>query len=97
MSRKSMMLALCFSLATATISSTAFAKGEPQPGDDRGRNGGKGKLTIQSKGEPQPGDDRGQHSGPHKLMAKGQPEPGDDRGGVNKHPQPGDDRGRRNG
>ena len=51
-----------------------LAKGELQPGDDRG-----GK-----KGEPQPGDDRRGKGHPVRL-AKGEPQPGDDRGGTG-HP-----------
>ena len=82
MSRKSMMLAICFSLATATVSSTAFAKGQPEPGDDRGRNSGKGKFSgprcpkvkpvdqTAAKGEgQQPGDDRGNHPQPATTVA----------------------------
>ncbi len=37
------------------------AKGEPQPGDDKGGNGG--DDVILAKGEPQPGDDKGGHGG----------------------------------
>lgn len=63
------------------------AKGEPQPGDDRG-------VDV-AKGEPQPGDDRGHDA---IDVAKGEPQPGDDRGhdrvDLDKgEPQPGDDRG----
>jgi hypothetical protein len=82
MTRKSMTLALCFSLATVTFSSAAFAKG---PRGDRGRQSGNARMTIPSRGESQRGDDRG--------GLNRHPEPGDDRGGINRHPEPGDDRG----
>ena len=79
MSRKSTILALCFSFAIpATM---AFAKGEPQPNHT---------STFFKGGQPEPRDDRNaprtgddNHRNKHGktgLMAKGgQPEPGDDR------------------
>ena len=90
MTRKSMTLALCFSLATLTFSSAAFAQG---------RQSGNGRMTMPSRGEVQRGDDRGglnRHNEPGDDRGgfNRHPEPGDDRGGLNKHPEPGDDRGR---
>ena len=55
------------SVGRATQSS--IAKGEPQPGDDKGGHGGDGYLgkidvaPMIAKGEPQPGDDNGGHGG----------------------------------
>ena len=87
MTRKSMTLALCFSLATLTFSSAAFAQGR---GGSRGGGGqsGNGRMTIPSRGGTQMGDDRG---GVNKH-----PEPGDDRGRGGKHAEPGDDHKRPN-
>ncbi|MCA1552773.1 MAG: hypothetical protein LC737_00180 [Chloroflexi bacterium] len=59
----------------ATAFSGGMAKGEVQPGDDRG-----GRDGHVAKGEVQPGDDRGGHGNNGKL-AKGEPQPGDDRSG----------------
>jgi hypothetical protein len=84
MTRKSMTLALCFSLATVTFSSAAFAQGHSGSRGGGGQSGN-GRMTIPSRGEAQRGDDRG--------GLNRHPELGDDRGGVNKHPEPGDDRG----
>ena len=96
MSRKSTILALCFSFAIpATM---AFAKGEPQPSNNHGS-----KLFFKGKPATEPGDDRGGNNPgtgvddnnnnrhrqrgktPTALIAKGKPatEPGDDRGGNN--------------
>ena len=84
MTRKSMLLALFFSLA---ISSLGFAKGKPatEPGDDRGVH-------------PAGTDDNNRHrqrgkTPPAALVAKGKPatEPGDDRG---VHPAGTDDNNR---
>jgi hypothetical protein len=97
MTRKSMTLALCFSLATVTFSSAAFAQGHS--GSRGGGQSGNGRMTIPSRGESQRGDDRGgvnKHPelGDDRGGLNKHPEPGDDRGGVNKHAEPGDDRGR---
>jgi hypothetical protein len=80
MTRKSMTLALCFSLATVTFSSAAFAQGHSGSRGGGGQSGN-GRMTFPS----QRGDDRGGF--------KRRPELGDDRGGVNKHPESRDDRG----
>jgi hypothetical protein len=97
MTRKSMTLALCFSLATVTFSSAAFAQGHSGSRGGGGQSGN-GRMTIPSRGEAQRGDDRGglnRHPelGDDRGGMNKHPEPGDDRGGVNKHPEPGDDRG----
>jgi hypothetical protein len=71
------------------MSTNAFAKHEPQPGDNRG---GKGRPFHLAKGQAEPGDDRGnkgaqpnddrgRNKGRPFHLAKGQPEPGDKRGG----------------
>jgi hypothetical protein len=98
MTRKSMTLALCFSLATLTFSSAAFAQGRSGSRGGGGQSGN-GRMTFPSRGEAQRGDDRGGFNrrpelGGDRGGVNKHPEPGDDRGGVNKHPEPGDDRGR---
>lgn len=97
MTRKSMTLALCFSLATLTFSSAAFAQGHSGSRGGGGQSGN-GRMTIPSRGGPQMGDDRGglnRHPelGDDRGGFNRHPQVGDDRGGVNKHPEPGDDRG----
>jgi hypothetical protein len=69
-------------------------RGEPEPGDDRGRHGhaellhhhghgaDDGATHARHRGEAEPRDDRGQ----------AEPEPGDDHGGQ-AEPEPGDDHG----
>ncbi len=52
------------------------SRGEPQPGDDRGRGRGRDDVAR----ENQPGDDHGGRGRGHDDVAKGEPQPGDDRG-----------------
>jgi hypothetical protein len=80
MTRKSILLALFFSLAISTL---GFAKGKPatEPGDDRGGNN-PGTGVDDNHNNRQ----RGKTPPPATaLIAKGKPatEPGDDRGGNN--------------
>jgi len=100
MTRKSVTLALCFSLVTVTFSSAAFAQGRSGSRGGGGQSG-MGSMTFPSRGEVQRGDDRGGlNSRPELGDDRGglnkHPESRDDRGGLNKHPEPGDDHKRPN-
>jgi hypothetical protein len=75
MTRKSMTLALCFSLATLTFSSAAFAQGRSGSRGGGGQSGN-GRMTFPSRGEIQRGVDRG---GINKHT-----EPGDDHSRSNR-------------